>query len=387
MLSICFMLFFGLVFSEQIRIDLTEIDASYAVDGTKFDNMTSLFILTPTGNDRIVVQAYFEEQNETDFTLWDGIFTYSSKDLGKETWFGPNLSIDMDKNTNFRWALVFCRITQKTEALFNATQRDLFYLDEIVSYTVSVNPENYTYFVTFVHTLGYEYAQLTILPYIDDSTPDCQMTLYSYGNSENHDSSLVNFVDSAVLSFVATVEVPPGCSGSIWATTLREFNFNTVSLEEVPIHQGFVMSQGYPRANDLEKERPIEITYKVDDLFERREETQFVVDLVKMEKSGFLEINIGKDDHINVTTLTTSLGFEGQGAEMELLYKTENNGSFLLRFESRTPIEPKESTMATVTPKTTGETTTTTSKPTRSPFSLRTLGTFTFPPITRHTSE
>lgn len=35
-----------------------------------------------------------------------------------------------------------------------------------------------------------------------------------------HDSSIINFANNAVLSFAATIEVPSGCSGSIWAIKL-----------------------------------------------------------------------------------------------------------------------------------------------------------------------
>ncbi|CAJ0916718.1 unnamed protein product, partial [Mesorhabditis belari] len=214
-----------------------------------------------------------------------------------------------------------------------------------------------TQYFTFVHTLASPYAQMSIQANINEKTSNCLMRLYSYGmpsdeGSEKYllytfkyfDSYLnTRFVDSAVLSFAATIEVPPGCLGTIFASKLNDFNFNTVSLKTL-VNEGFLMSQGYPRPllypKNFEKGRPIQVTYQVDDFLKMRDSTVFTNDLVSLQlgsSGGFFQITIGVNQ-FNTTDNGNHLGFNGEGGRMQVLYTSKaNDGAFLLRFVASTP--------------------------------------------------
>ncbi|CAJ0944279.1 unnamed protein product, partial [Mesorhabditis belari] len=229
-------------------ITLTSVDGSYLIHGMRLRRAQDLVVTADCTDCTIYVQLWANDSRLTDFVVKDAAgLSVSSKELTGR-YFGPNVTVDLDKNTNYLFALSFTRSTEKSKTADRNFPHTILVLEDNGSFNSAVKATNtqqaYSYIspntqATFTATVNDLSTNCTIDFFISGIPGDAgrqKYLLYDFNST-----TLPTYRKSVVRTPAATFIIPPNCQATLVVTTELD---NTDKL--VPTASGFMMSPEYP---------------------------------------------------------------------------------------------------------------------------------------------
>ncbi|CAJ0570142.1 unnamed protein product, partial [Mesorhabditis spiculigera] len=287
----------------------------------------------------IYVQLFVDAITATTFTISDGTDTVDSKNFTAPRFFGPKVTVDLQKNYYSNYVLSFTRTTEKSKntAKFDFTHQ-LSRLDDKGETNVvqaSPNPQAHTFFC--------DDDEPIFSVDVKDVSSNCTVELYLSGIPGSDDgkekyrlmhfnsTTLIGYITSYVRSPAATFLVPAGCNATLIVKPTTEAD--VVAPKPVPQAWGWVMSHEYPGnfaatpANVGHRNLTIESSWK-EEAF-----VGFDFESVDPGSSGSLELYAGAIE-MNITKQANRTDIGGLGKQIKLYWRpsADTKTGFLARF-------------------------------------------------------
>ncbi|CAJ0569035.1 unnamed protein product, partial [Mesorhabditis spiculigera] len=292
---------------------LTAIDGSYIAFGDTVGK-TVLVVDSDCADCLIYVQLFVDAITATTFTISDGPDTVDSKNFTAPRFFGPKVTVDLQKNYYSNYVLSFTRTTEKS---------------------TSPNPQAHTFFC--------DDDEPIFSVDVKDVSSNCTVELYLSGIPGSDDgkekyrlmhfnsTTLIGYMTSYVRSPAATFLVPAGCNATLIVKPTTEAD--VVAPKPVPQAWGWVMSHEYPGnfaatpANVGHRNLTIESSWKGEAF------VGFDFESVDPGSSGSLELYAGAIE-MNITKQANRTDIGGLGKQIKLYWRpsADTKSGFLARF-------------------------------------------------------